>query len=79
MILTEEQARNNYPLQAVKFMQTFDKYLSEDVDDYGLKTCALDSFNAFKEIDAEMPKSLRSDYERYIKEIHDYLDKGFDL
>lgn len=79
MILTEDQMRNNYPLQAVKFMQTFDKYLSDEVDEYGLKKCTSDSFSAFEEIESDLPKRLRKDYERYVKEIHNYLDKGFDL
>lgn len=56
MLITEGQAKNNYPLDAVKFMNTFDEYLSDEIDEYGVKKCKPDSFDAFVEIDASLPK-----------------------
>lgn len=79
MILTEEQIKNNYPLNAVKFMNSFDKYLSNDVDEYELKKCNPDSFDVFAEIDKDLPKKLMKQYEQAVKAIHAYLDKGLQL
>ncbi len=37
-------------------MNTFDEYLSDEIDEYGVKKCKPDSFDAFVEIDASLPK-----------------------
>ena len=79
MLITEEQIKNDYPLQAVKFMKTFDKYLSDETDDFGLKLCKSDSFDAFKEVGADVPQKLMTQYEESIALIHEYLKKGFHL
>ncbi|MCM1328832.1 MAG: hypothetical protein NC253_05260 [Ruminococcus sp.] len=79
MLITEEQIKNNYPLKAVKFMHTFDKYLLNETDDYGIKKCAPNAFEAFKEVNDKEPDRLMSEYRRSVKEIHAYLDKGFEL
>lgn len=79
MTITEEQVKNNYPLEAVRFFQTFDKYLSDETDEHGIKKCSEDAFEAFKEIGADIPQKLIKDYEKHAKELHDYLSKGFQL
>lgn len=79
MTITEEQIKNNYPLEAVRFFQTFGKYLSDEVDEYGIKKCSQDAFEAFKEISEDMPQKLRKDYEENAKALRDYLNKGFRL
>ena len=79
MIITEEQAKNGYPIEAVKFMNTFDDYLSNEVDKYGIKKCKSDSFDSFFGIGANYPKKLKEQYDDYVKQIHKYLDEGNEL
>lgn len=79
MTITEEQVQNNYPLKAIKFLHTFDKYLSDETDEHGIKKCKPDSFDVFAEIDVNLPKKLLKDYKQALKEIHAYLDKGLKL
>lgn len=79
MQITEEQARNNYPLQAVRFMHTFDSDLSNETDEYGVKKCKPDSFKRFEEVDKKLPQRLLNEYEDAVKDIHNYLDKGLQL
>lgn len=79
MLITEEQIKNGYPLEAVRFFNTFDEYLSDEVDEYGIKKCKPDSFNVFAEVGADVPKRLLSEYEANLRLVHEYLDKGYNL
>ncbi|MCH5345410.1 MAG: hypothetical protein J1E64_15410 [Acetatifactor sp.] len=79
MTITEEQAKNGYPLEAVRFLDTFDSYLSNSVDEYGIKKCEPDSFKVFEEAGPDIPQNLMSQYEESVKAIHEYMDKGYKL
>lgn len=79
MTITVEQAENGYPLEAVRFFQTFEEYLSDETDEYGIKKCRQDSFMAFREVGMDVPDKLMKKYKKSVKAIHDYLDKGFQL
>ncbi len=79
MTITEEQAKNGYPVKVLRFMHDMDKYLSDEVDEYGLKKCRPDSFDVFTEVDANAPKRLMKKYHKSVKAIHKYLDKGLQL
>lgn len=76
MILTEEQIKNNYPIEAVKFFDTYDKYLSDEVDEYGIKKCNADSFKQFAEVGESYPQRLKEQYDDAVKQIHQYLKDG---
>ena len=58
---------------------TFDKYLSDETDEYGLKKCRPDSFEIFKKAGADKSQELMLQYEESISVIHSYLSKGFRL
>lgn len=79
MLITEKQIKNDYPLEAVRFLQNYDRYLSDELDEYGIKKCKPDSFAAFSEVGASYPKRLKEQYDESVEAVHKYLDKGNEL
>lgn len=79
METTYEAFLNGYPQEAIEFFDTFDKYLNNELDENGFKTASLENFAIFDEAEEGLSNKIYEKYLRSVKQITEYLAKGYKL